>query len=77
MCKTGRFRAKPDPGHFLSGKKFSPKNFLSCVDFKNEVFAKPDSGQNYRIRMSKSGLGTLSIGGIVKNDHFKNNFMMD
>ena len=77
MCKTGRFRAKPDPGHFLSGKKFSPKNFLSCVDFKNEVFAKPDSGQNYRIRMSGNAQGTLWIGGIMKRDQFKSTHMMD
>ena len=45
MFKTGRFRAKPDPGQFLSGKKFEPKNFSSIVDFKNEVFGKPDFGQ--------------------------------
>ena len=38
MYKTGRFRAKPDPGQFLSGKKFVPKYFLSIVDFKTEVF---------------------------------------
>ena len=71
--KTGQFREKPDPGQFLSGKKFSPKNFLTCVDFKKEVFGKPDSGQNYRIRMSGNGLGTLLIGGIMKRDHYKNN----
>ena len=45
MCKTGRFRAKPDPGQFLSRKKFEPKNFSSIVDFKNEVFGKPDFRQ--------------------------------
>ena len=50
--KTGRFTAKPDPGQFLSGKKFAPKIFLYIVDFKNEVFGKPDFGQKIRIRMS-------------------------
>ena len=44
MYKTGRFRAKPDSGQFLSGKKFAPKNFLAFVDFKNDVFGKPDFG---------------------------------
>ena len=44
MQKTGQFRAKPDPGQNLSGKKFVPKNFLSCIDFKNEVFKNPDFG---------------------------------
>ena len=70
MFKTGRFRAKPDPGQFLSRKKFEPKNFSSIVDFKNEVFGKPDSGQNYRIRMSGNAQGTLWIGGIMKSDQF-------
>ena len=45
MHKTGRFMAKPDPGQFSSGKKFASKNFLAFVDFKNEVFGKPDFGQ--------------------------------
>ena len=75
--KTGQFREKPDPGLFLSGKKFSPKNFLTCVDFKNVVFGKPDSGQNYRIRMSGNAQGTLYIDGIMKSDQFKSNQMMD
>ena len=48
MVQTGRFRAKPDPGQFLSGKKFVPKYFLYIVDFKNEVFGKPDFGQKTR-----------------------------
>ena len=52
MFKTGRFRAKPDPGQFLSVKKFEPKNFSSIVDFKNEVFGKPDFGQKNRTRTS-------------------------
>ena len=68
---------KPEPGLFFSRKKFSPKNFLTCVDFKNEVFGKPDSVQNYRIQMSGNGLGTLLIGGIMKRDHYKNNQMID
>ena len=63
IWKTGQFRGKPDPGQFLSRKKFTPKNFLSCVDFKNEVFGKPDSGQNYWIRMSGNTQGTSWIGG--------------
>ena len=50
--KTGQFREKPDPGQFWSGKKLSAKNFWSFVDFKNEVFGKPDSGQKNRIRAS-------------------------
>ena len=69
--KTGQFREKPDPGQFLSGKKFSPKNFLTCVDFKKEVFGKPDSGQNYRIRISGNLCGTSWIGGIMKIDLFE------
>ena len=28
ICKTGHFRAKPDPGLILSGKIFLPKKFL-------------------------------------------------
>ena len=42
MQKTGYFRAKPDPGKILFGKKLSPKNFLRFIDFKNKVFEKPD-----------------------------------
>ena len=61
MCKTGRFRAKPDPGQFLSGKKFEPKNFSSIVDFKNEVFEKPDFGQKNRIRTSREPQGQLEF----------------
>ena len=45
MYKTGRFRAKPDPGQFLSGKKIVPKYFLYIVDFINEVYGKTDFGQ--------------------------------
>ena len=44
IMKTGQFRAKPDPGQILSGKIFAPKKFLSHLDFKNEVFRKPDFG---------------------------------
>ena len=43
---------KTDHGQFLSRKKFSPKNYWSFVDFKNEVFGKPDSGQKNRNRAS-------------------------
>ena len=45
MQKTGQFGAKPDPGQILSGKKITPKNFLSWIVFKNEGFKKPDFGQ--------------------------------
>ena len=68
MCKTGRFRAKPDPGQFLSGKKFEPKNFSSIVDFKNEVFGKPDFGQKNRTRTSGKHQGQLGFRkGIILN----------
>ena len=50
--KTGQFREKLDPGQFLSGKKFSPEKSWTFVDFENEVFGKPDSGQKNRNRAS-------------------------
>ena len=61
MFKTGRFRAKPDPGQFLSGKKFEPKNFSSIVDFKNEVFGKPDFGQKKPDPDVRETSGTVGI----------------
>ena len=64
--KTGQFRAKSIPGQILSRKFFLPKNFLSCVDFKNRVFKKPDFGQ-------KTGPGRL--GDIIDMwDHHKASF---
>ena len=45
IYETGRFMANPDPGQVVSGKKFVPKNFSRCIDFKYIVFEKPDFGQ--------------------------------
>ena len=61
IYKTGCFRAKPDPGQFLSGKKFALKYFLSFVDFKNEIFGKPDFSQKNRTRTSGKHQGQLGF----------------
>ena len=48
-CKNGQDKSKPDPGPIFSGKKSLPKNSLSHVGCKNEVFEKPDFGRKIRI----------------------------
>ena len=40
--KIGQFWVKPDPKTIFSERKISLKNFSCRVDFKNEVFRKPD-----------------------------------
>ena len=70
MCKTGRFRAKSDPEHFLSRKKFAPKKFVTISDFKNEVFGKPDFGQKKPDPNVREVQNTPMIGGIMIKYHF-------
>ena len=59
--------ANPDPGQVVSGKKFVPKNFSRCIDFKYIVFEKPDFGQKKPDPDVRETLGD-------KGDHHKLSF---